>query len=620
MTSARLTRPLVVGAVALTTLFSTTIGLTGLTGPAVAASPDSLISSSTPDLGPNVILFDPSMPQASIQATLDSIATQQVPNQFGTQRYSLLFKPGVYGSAATPLIFQVGFYTEVAGLGQSPGDVTINGSIDSYNQCDANGCTALDNFWRSVSNLTIAVAGGSGCQTDTEFWAVSQAAPMRRVNVTGGGLSFMDYCSAGPQYASGGFLSDSSAGTVVNGSQQQFLTKDSTIASWSNGVWNSVFAGVTGAPAQSYPTPPYTTLDKDQESREKPYLYLDASGGENVFVPALRINAVGTSWANGPTAGTSIPIKKFFVTRPSDSATTINNALDAGQNLLFTPGVYQINKTIDVSRPNTVVLGLGFATLIPQHGVVAMKVASVPGVKVAGLLFDAGTVNSPNLLQVGTPDTQNLPTNQRRKLSDANNPTTLSDVFFRVGGATLGKVTTALTVNSDNTLMDDLWVWRADHGNAGTVGWTVNTANQGVVVNGDHVTATGLFVEHFQKYDVTWNGENGKVVFFQNEMPYDAPNQAAWQHNGVNGFAAIHVASDVETFEGWGLGSYIFTNVDPTLHSASGFEVPVTPGVQLHDVFTISLNAAGTIDHVVNSTGGPVTPTVQGPSSVVSFP
>ncbi|MDX6227638.1 MAG: hypothetical protein QOI76_1028, partial [Frankiales bacterium] len=132
--------------------------------------------------------------------------------------------------------------------------------------------------------------------------------------------------------------------------------------------------------------------------------------------------------------------------------------------------------------------------------------------------------------------------------------------------------------------------------------------------------ATGLFVEHFQKYDVTWNGEGGKIVFFQNEMPYDAPNQAAWQHNGVNGFAAIHVDKHVKTFEGWGLGSYIFTNVDPTLHSASGFEVPVTPGVKLHDVLTLSI-AAGFIDHIVNSTGGQVTPT-DGvvPQTLVSFP
>src|SRR6202041_2297288 len=159
----------------------------------------------------------------------------QVSNQFGNQRYAVFFQPGTYGSAADPLVFQVGYYTSVAGLGLNPGDVTINGSIDVYNQCfAANNCIALDNFWRSLSNLTINIAGQTGCQSGTDFWAVSQAAPMRRVAITGGTLSLMDYCSAGPQYASGGFIADSSfsGGTVVNGSQQQFLVRNTSLDGW----------------------------------------------------------------------------------------------------------------------------------------------------------------------------------------------------------------------------------------------------------------------------------------------------------------------------------------------------------------------------------------------------
>src|ERR1700680_5050116 len=151
-----------------------------------------------PDLGPNVYVFSPSMPQSQIQATVNSIATQQIPNQFGTQRYTLLFEPGTYGSAANPLTFQVGYYTEVAGLGSSPHDVTINGTIDVYNQCfptttpGTTNCIALDNFWRSLSNLTINIAGQpAGCLGNTDFWAVSQAAPMRRGGGTGGNLSLL---------------------------------------------------------------------------------------------------------------------------------------------------------------------------------------------------------------------------------------------------------------------------------------------------------------------------------------------------------------------------------------------------------------------------------------------
>ena len=131
----------------------------------------------------------------------------------------------------------------------------------------------------------------------------------------------------------------------------------------------------------------------------------------------------------------------------------------------------------------------------------------------------------------------------------------------------------------------------------------------------------GLFVEHYQKYNVIWNGENGKTIFFQNELPYDAPNQAAWQHDGVLGWAAYKVARPREDPPGCGAcGSYIFTNVDPTLHATRGFEVPVTPGVQLHDLLTVNLGA-GTIDHVVNDTGAPATTAAVGtPVYVVSAP
>ena len=564
-----------------------------------------------PDLGPNVKVFDPSMPTSEIQAAVDAVAREQVSNEFGPQRYALLFKPGTYGSASRPLSFQVGYYTEVAGLGASPRDVTINGTINVFNQCDASGCLALTNFWRSLSNLTINVTGGTGCRTRTEFWAVSQAAPMRRVAVTGGTVSLMDYCTAGPQYASGGFIADSafSGGTIVNGSQQQFLVRNSDLDGWTNGVWNQVFAGDDGAPPQSFPSPPYTTLETTPVSREKPYLYVDEGGDLRVFVPDAQSDSRGTTWQTAATPGHSLPISDFFVARPSDSAHRIDTELARGKNLILTPGVYGVDRTIDIKRPDTVVLGLGMATLTPEDGVVPMRVADVPGVIVAGLTFDAGPVESPVLLQVGTPHSHK---------GSAADPTTIQDVFFRIGGPHAGRAAVTMQVDADDALLDHIWAWRADHGDG--VGWTVNTARTGVVVNGDDVTATGLFVEHYQGYEVIWNGERGRTVFFQNEMPYDAPNQAAWQHDGVLGFAAYKVADDVGSHEGWGLGSYIYTNVDPTLHASRAFEAPITPGVRFHDLLTVSLNKAGTIDHVINDTGDPVTPTHQGPSTVVSYP
>jgi hypothetical protein len=599
-------RLILVAAAIATAVFAVGVGAAGAGGPG---------GSGQPDFGPNVIVFDPSMPTSQIQATVDGIASQQVDNEMGTQRYALLFKPGTYGSAANPLDFQVGYYTEVAGLGASPTDVTINGHVDVYNRCLApNNCIALVNFWRSLSNLTINVTGLSGCRSSGDFWAVSQAAPMRRVNITGGNLTLMDNCTAGPQYASGGFIADSQTGFIINGSQQQFLVRDSSIGGWSNGVWNQVFSGVVGAPPQSfsstpYDPPPYTTLPTSPLTRERPFLYLDSSGRYNVFVPTLRHDSSGTTWSNGPAAGSSIPIDHFFIAKPTDDAQKINEALASGKDLLLTPGVYHLDKTIKVKRPDTVVLGLGFPTLVPENGIKAMMVKDVKGVKLAGLLFDAGPVSSPVLLEVGTPHAHK---------SEAQDPSSLQDVFFRIGGASAGKAATSLIVNSDNVLLDDIWAWRADHGTG--VGWTINTADTGVIVNGDDVTAYGLFVEHYQKYQLIWNGENGKTVFFQNEMPYDPPNQAAWMHDGVNGFAAYKIADSVKTHEAWGLGSYCFFNVDPSIHATRAFEVPVTPGVKLHDLLTVSLGGIGTIDHVVNDTGAAAQGASTIPVNIVSFP
>jgi hypothetical protein len=568
-------------------------------------------AAAVPDFGPNVKIFDSSMSTSEIEATVDAIASQQISNQFGNERYALLFMPGTYGSPASPLNFQVGYYTEVAGLGASPNDVSVNGTIDVYNQCFGPGdCTALVNFWRSLSNLTITPAGKSGCQSG-EFWATSQAAPMRRVHVNGF-VTLMDYCS-NPAFASGGFIADSqfSGSVVVNGSQQQYLVRNSSVDLWTNGVWNQVFAGVEGAPPQSFPNPPYTTLDTNPVSRERPFLYIDAQNRFRVYVPDVQFDSSGTTWATGQTPGRSMPIERFFIARPTDSVQSINEALSRGKNLIFTPGVYDVDRTIEVTRPDTIVLGLGMATLTAQNGVIPMTVADVKGVEIAGLIFDAGATTSPALLVFG---------DRRREHNGSHNPKdpgALHDVFFRIGGPHVGKAVASLVVARDNTILDDVWAWRADHGSG--VGWTTNTADTGVVVTGDNVVATGLFAEHYQKYNVVWAGEEGKTIMFQNEMPYDPPNQAAWQHDGVLGWAAYKVADSVETHEAWGLGSYCFFNVDPTIHASRAFEVPVTPGVKLHDILSLSITNHGTIDHVVNDVG-PATGPDTTPVNIVSYP
>ena len=244
-----------------------------------------------------------------------------------------------------------------------------------------------------------------------------------------------------------------------------------------------------------------------------------------------------------------------------------------------------------------------------------MTVARAEGMLLSGILFDAGATNSPVLLQVGS--------GPPRSDSEASDPSGLYDVFFRIGGAQQGSATNSLVVNSNNVILDDIWAWRADHGNG--VGWAVNTADTGVVVNGDNVTAYGLFVEHYQKFEVVWNGNGGTDIFFQNEMPYDPPSQSAWMEApGVNGWAAFKVADNVTSFTGYGMGSYSFFNQGVDIFAANAFEVPATlPAGSLHDLLTIFLSKAGAggIQNVVNNTGGSSTiANPDKPVTVVSYP
>ncbi|WP_405144103.1 adenylyl cyclase [Sphaerisporangium sp. NBC_01403] len=590
---------------------------------ATAATPEPR----TPDFGPNVTVFDPSMPVSEIQATLDAAHATQVDNEMGTTRHAYVFKPGTYGTTEHPLQIKVGYYTEIAGLGASPTDVVINGKVEVYNRCLENGgtsnCLALVNFWRTLSNLSINVnaAGQDGCRASANFWAVSQAVSMRRLNVSGGNLSLMDYCTAGPQYASGGFIADSKLPSVTNGSQQQWLTRNSEVAGWSNGVWNQVFSGVVGAPSDAaFPNPPYTTLDTTPVSREKPYLFVDAKGKYNVRVPSAQKNTRGITWANGMTPGRTLPIADFFVAKPSDSVQVINSQLARGKHLLLTPGVYDIAKSIEVKRPDAVVLGLGHATLTAVNGSTPLDVADVPGAVIAGVTIDAGLVKSPVLLRVGKNHGKD---DHGRRPGSSDNPTTLSDVYFRVGGPHVGKADTALEVNSDNVLIDHTWVWRGDHGVEGftdTQRWNTNIGRYGAVINGDHVTATGLFVEHFQRYNTVWNGDDGTTILYQNELPYDPPTQADWMNGAVEGFAGYKVGNRVKTHNLYGGGVYVFNQNNPAIHTENGFEVPQTPGVKLHHIMTVNLSA-GIIDHVVNGVGDPADTTrVGSPVYVTEYP
>jgi hypothetical protein len=601
--------------------------------------------------GPNVCVFNDTMSQTAIQADLNNIATQQVPlaSQFSSQRYAIFFLPGTYGSAADPLVFQVGYYEEVAGLGFMPQDTVVNGQIDSFaNALDCASATncwynSTVNFWRSLSNLQLNVVGKTasyiptppefgppvnnpgavGCWEGNEFWSVSQAAPLRRLLVNGS-IVFQQFCTqsnfGGNDFASGGFIADSQ----VNGNldffgNQQYLTRNSTIEAANgcpNGLWNNVFSGVVGAPSAVFTgqCQQNTVLPSSPVTEEQPFLYTDSQGNYNVFVPAVQHNSSGPSWIGGSEAGTSIPLSKFFVASPGTPASAMTAAMAQGQNLILSPGVYNLDQPIVVPHPNTVVLGLGMATLVPQTGNPAMIVVPNTGVKLSGLIIDAGPVNSPVLLSVGTPGP-----------SSASDPDLIQDVFFRIGGAATTPVsaTVSLLDNAGNSIIDDVWAWRADHGNA--VGWTVNRGDTGVVVTGDNVTAYGLFTEHYQKSEVIWSGQGGTDIFFQNELPYDPPSQSAWMASPTqDGYPAFLVTPNVKSFQGYGMGSYVvFISTPATLFDAEAFQAPHTSGVQFHNILGVWIAGSGGDNSIINGVGGPVTSTNPGkvePVDLTSYP
>jgi len=551
----------------------------------------------TPDFGPNVHIYTPLTP--NLQGQIDAIYNAQQPNHFGPRRDAILLTPGTYNGLRIP----VGFYTQVLGLGSHPDQVHVNGDLRSNAFLD--GDNATQNFWRGAENFSVTPSQGIG--NNTMQWAVSQAIPFRRMHVRGN-----IKLNQNNGWSSGGWFSDVLVdGNVNSASQQQWISRNSQWGSWSGSNWNMVFVGVQNAPAGNFPTQGqrYTKVNQTPIIREKPYLFIDTNGGYAVRVPSLSTNSSGISWGNGATTpGTTLPISAFFLARPADSAATINAQLAVGKHILFTPGVYVLTQTLQVNNPGTVILGLGFPTLRSDNGQPLIKTADVDGLTISGLFLDAGSTESGVLMEVGP---------NGASASHAANPTVLHDLFFRVGGAAAGRVGIALSINAANTIVDHTWVWRADHG-AG-VGWGSNPSAHGLWVNGSNVTIYGLFVEHFQQHQVVWNGNGGRVYFYQSEIPYDPPSQSVWNSSTGRGYAAYKVADTVTSHEAWGLGVYsVFTNSDIYLDRA--IEVPANSGVRFHNMISVCLGNNGGIIHVINNTGAQTGCNASNTPTVTNFP
>jgi hypothetical protein len=548
-----------------------------------------------PNFGANTLIFDPSMVTATMQSQLNTVIAKMESAQFGSDRYALLFKPGRYN-----LDVHVGFYTEALGLGLSPDDVVIRGAVHvEANWMGNNNATC--NFWRSVAGICVEPTSSN----NTVRWAVAQATPFRRMHIKGN----LEISAGG--WASGGYIADSKVDGTLSQWQQQWFSRNSQFGGWTAPGWNFVFVGNTNPPTGKWPNPPYTVIPKTPIVREKPFLFIDNGGNYAVMVPDLkRDSSQGVSWSSGTTVGTPIPIDQFYVARPTDNAASINAALDQGKNLLLTPGIYRLNASIKVTRPGTVVLGIGLPSLLPESSAPAIEAADVDGLKIGGFIVEATTANPANLMVIGE-------TGSSR--NHASDPTCLWDIFCRAGGGYSGSTGCMLRVNSNNVIGDHFWLWRADHG-AG-VGWTSNKNANGLIVNGNNVTMYGLFVEHTQEYQTIWNGNGGRSYFYQCELPYDVPNQTSWQIGTAKGYAGYKVASTVTTHESMALGLYAFFNRAPVVLD-NAIEAPANvPGVKFKYMTTISLSGnQGSITHIINGQGGAVTAGATGQARLESYP
>lgn len=568
--------------------------------------------------GENVFIFSPEDNQEEIREALRHIDRIHRAGHFTKERCALLFHPGIYKD----IEINVGFFTQVLGLGILPSDTKLK-RIQCTALWNPNGDNneGLANFWRGAENLEI--------MEDT-LWAVSQASPMRRMLIDKN-----LYLHENGGYTSGGFLGDSIVrGFVDHGSQQQWLTRNSSMDHIKTYGWNQVFMGCEfkHRPTGAWPEIPVTILNTVTEIQEKPFLIYDKDKGYGIFVPKLRKNSRGVSWACGVSPaqdasvrvpGRFIPICDCYIAKPGiDSAASINEALACKKHLILTPGIYQFDEPLYISQPDTIVLGLGLATISSVRGNACMVTANVPGIIVAGLLFDAGQTPANNLLIVGDrpqesksqehqTDAALLPPGNQTfaphySLSSA--PVVLCDLFFRVGGFPALSPSTArncVEINSSHVIGDHLWIWRADHSHQ--VGWEKNTAQNGIIINGSDVTMYALMVEHFLEYQTLWNGDYGRLYMYQSEMPYDAPCQDAWMSHShtKNGYASLKVSEKVTHFESWCAGIYSYHRDAPVVcHSA--VEVPDKENVVLHHTFDLHLNGHVGISHVINEAGNAV--------------
>ncbi|MHA4894010.1 hypothetical protein ACXZ1K_04605 [Pedobacter sp. PWIIR3] len=509
------------------------------------------------------------------------------------------YDPGGSGSASSAAAnaIELGFYSHIGGLGKVPSAVKL-GAIFTRPHLSG-GANATCTFWRSVENVSVM----------RDFaWTVSQSTSARRMLIESTSKYISDI-GANNFWGSGGFIADThyTSSRPNWGGQQQWHTRNAIFPAGSNtmgGSYNMVWQGCVNPPQSDAIN---SSIAATPIIREKPFLFIDDDQEYKIFVPAWQKDRTGTSWSATAMGKGKIQdlLTDWYVAKEGDTDVEINNALKAGKNIFFTPGHYALNAPIQVNRKDAILLGAGIAsvTLEPTEKNTwgCIYADDKDGIIIAGLLMDSSN-STTYQIRVGE---------EGAKANHAENPILLADITCRVGGVQSKNIQihTAMQINSSNVVGDHFWLWRADHGSqpGGHVRWSRDRCKNGLIVTGNDVTLYALFTEHFQEYEVLWLGERGSTYFFQNEPPYDAPDQASWSSQGgrVNGYAAFKVANTVKTHLSIGMGSYaVFTGTDGNVNKSNGFEIPNSPNVKLEKLVITRFSGPGNILNVINGTGG----------------
>ena len=550
--------------------------------------------------GEGTLVFDESDDLTAVQEEIDDVHSHLESSwegQFSTTRYAMMALPGYYPDLSVKL----GYYTSAYGLGLVPDDTTIGELYVSTNVLSNNNSTCT--FWRNAENLHM---------TGSTQFAVSQATSLRRCH-----FDQNLYLAHPSGWSSGGFLADSKIeANIESRTQQQWMSRNDEFRAWRGASHNYVFAGcVGGVPASAWAENTSRTSVEEvvPQIAEMPFLYYDNT--YKLFIPAIRKDTTGVSWGEDLGAGKSVPLDDCYLARDEfDDDKTLNTALRQGKHIVFTPGIYHLHRPLRVQKADTVLLGLGYATLQIEddNSLGAILADDVAGLRFGSLLIDAGK-KSQYMVQVGEAKTA---------LRHHDNPSVFSDIFCRIGGKENAhtEATEAMVIYQNDLIGDNFWLWRADHSRG--VAWEdyyyedeegeehINYGNPsitGLRVEGDYVTCYGLMVEHFEGYQTLWNGEYGRTVMYQSEVPYNVPNQKKWMSSPEKeGYASYKVGDKVEHHYALGIGVYWVHYTYDFLGCA--IEVPQREGIHMEHLVTTTFSGyeSGGIRHVINDYGDAV--------------